>query len=152
MKSEKKEIVIKNIDWKDFKKKDIKLYHHRRINGSVKWIEINANDLVREYIEESLKQGWKNPICLAIYEPVTEDEIKEIMDSYPGLWNYGEARDFCLYSKSYLDKYMTPFGAQTYLIRGDVEHLYSKRNHFYTKDDYFDVQKMNTLDVYLISF
>lgn len=118
----------------------------------IEWQKVKLNDIVADNISFSKEEGWKNPICVALHDEVTESDIAEVLESYPGLWSRKEALHFCLYEKSYRDKWLTRSGSQTYLIRCDVKHLYSKRNHFYTKDDYFDIPKMCTKAVYLIEF
>ena len=57
-----------------------------------------------------------------------------------------------LFQYSYLDKWLTRSGNQTYLIRCDVPHLYSEKRKFVTHDDYFEVPKSKTKAVYLIRY
>lgn len=116
------------------------------------WERVDLNDIVSGEIEFSKEEGWKNPICLAIHEEVTELEFQQTKENFVGIKNDEDIMSYCLFSKSYLDKYLTRSGNQTYLIRCDVKHLYSKRNYFYTKDDYFEIQKDRTKAVYLIDF
>lgn len=118
----------------------------------IEWHKVKMNDVVMREISLSKEEGWIDPICLALHDEVTESDVAEVLNSYPGLWNRKEALHFCLYGKSYFDKWLTKHGSQTYLIRSNVKHLYSRRNHFYTKDEYFDIPKMNTKAVYLIDF
>lgn len=125
-----------------------KIPHYSKID----WHKVKLNDVVKGEIELSKENGWLGEICLAIHDEVTEGDIAEVLEAYPGLWNRKEALHFCLYGKSYLDKWITKTGHQTYLIRPNVKHLYSRRNHFYTKDEYFDIPKMSTKAVYLINF
>lgn len=108
---------------------DLHTLHLNGFYSKLVWDEIDFTEVVKENIEFSKEQDWKNPICLAIHKK-GENEIES----------------------SYLDKWLTPGGLQTYLIRCDVKHLYSRRNYFYTKDDYFDIDKRQTEKVYLIYF
>ena len=166
MKNEKNPLRITEISWEDFQKLDLKGFRHRRYfykgseekkinpndigefvtdsNGGKHWVQfadvftkvdwerINLNDIVKENIELSKKERWTGAICLALHK----EEDCEIDDYY--------------FENSYLDKWLTREGNQSYLIRCDVEHLYSRRNYFYTKDDYFDIPKNETRAVYLI--
>lgn len=115
----------------------------------IMWDEVELNKKVLENIEFSKEQGWDGPICVAIHEEakldendfrrIDTDEIDEKLKKSQEL-----------FEGSYLDKWLTREGNQTYLIRCDVKHLFSKRNHFYTTDDYFDIDKRETKAVYLI--
>ena len=107
------------------------------------------NDLVLENIEFSKSEGWNGPICVAIHEEVClpEENFKK-PNSNEIDWDLRKKE--CLYESSYLDKFLTRGGMQTYLLRCDVKHLYSKRNYFYTTDDYFQVDKRETKAIYLI--
>ncbi len=177
MKGEKNPLQITHISWEDFKKLKLKGYEHRQhhyrrsekgdepisnnetgefitdsrggrhwvayqdVFSKVEWDEVSLNKIVEENIEFSKKEGWTNPICLAIHN----DRDEKLMDDM-----FADDPSMVLYRRAYLDKYMTRLGMQTYLIRCDVAHLYSKRNYFYTKDDYFEVDKRETKAVYLI--
>lgn len=116
------------------------------------WERVSLNDIVSEEIEFSKKEGWTGDICLAIHNEISESDIEEIRSTFLGIKNEEDIMSYCLFSKSYLNKYLTRSGNQTYLIRCDVNHLYSKRNYFYTKDDYFEVPKSCTKAVYLINW
>ena len=109
------------------------------------WDEVDLTKIVEENIEYSKHYGYTNPICVAIHKQ--GDKKKILFDlPFPEIDN----KHIELISGSYLNKYLTPGGAQTYLLRCNVKHLYSKRNYFYTTDDYFEIDKRETKAVYLI--
>ncbi|MCR4661702.1 MAG: hypothetical protein K5765_06885 [Clostridia bacterium] len=114
----------------------------------LKWDEVHLNDVVLENIKFSKEQGWNAPICVAIHEEtlLPEEDFKKTNNEID--WEGRE--NACLFESSYLDKYMTPSGMQTYLLACNVKHLYSKRNYFYTIDDYFEIDKRETKAIYLI--
>lgn len=121
------------------------------IFSKLQWDTVHINDIVIENIKFSKEQGWTNPICVAIHKEVLlpEEDYRKL-NSNEIDWETRK-RD-CLFESAYLDKYLTRDGMQTYLIRCDVKHLYSKRNYFYTTDDYFQVDKRETKAVYLIHY
>ena len=173
MKGESNPLQITHISWEDFQKLNLKGYEHRKhyycgdkivsenetgeyvtdshggkhwvsynnVCSKISWSEVSINKIVQENIEYSKEQGWRNPICVAIHE----DRDEKLMDDM-----FKDDPNMVLYRRAYLDKYLTRLGMQTYLVRCDVAHLYSKRNYFYTKDDYFEVDKRETKAIYLI--
>ncbi len=125
------------------------------VYSRVDWDEVSLNDIVSENIEFSKEEGWTNPICVAIHEEITEEEVADELKMFARREdNEKQYQDYktrtLLAASSYLDKFLTRAGMQTYLIRCDVQHLYSRRNYFYTKDDYFQIDKRETKAVYLI--
>lgn len=128
------------------------------------WDKINLNEVVKENIEWSEQEGFKNRcICVAIHTEPTEEEINEIMNRFNYIksykekselkkYTYNEAYESLLFEYSYLDKFITHSGHQTYLIRCDVPHLYSEKRKFCTHDDYFEVPKSETKAVYLVRY
>ena len=115
----------------------------------LQWDKVRLNDIVLENIEFSKEQGWTGAICVAIHEEIelNENDFRMINSDKIDLELKKEKE---LFESSYLDKWLTREGYQTYLIRCDVKHLYSRRNYFYTTDDYFDIDKRETKAVYLI--
>ena len=129
------------------------------------WDKVNLNDIVRENIEFSNEEGFKNRcICVAIHTEPSEEEIEEITKKFNYVKSYREgsnnltkytreeAYEQLLFEYSYLDKWLTRSGNQTYLLRCDVQHLYSEKRKFVTHDDYFEVPKSETKAVYLIRY
>lgn len=141
--------------------------HYIQYNGitsRVLWDKVSLNDIVLENIEFSNKEGFKNRcICVAIHTEPSEEEIQEGMKSFNYVKAYSqnalltkytrqEAYEQLLFKYSYLDKFLTWNGNQTYLIRCDVKHLYSEKRKFCTRDDYFDVPKSETKAIYLVRY
>ena len=135
------------------------------IYSRIVWDKVSLNNIVRENIEFSDKEGFKNRcICVAIHTEPSEEEIGEMMKKFNFAKSYREnngnllkftreeAYEHLLFEYSYLDKWLTRSGNQTYLLRCDVEHLYSEKRKFVTHDDYFEVPKSETKAVYLIRY
>ena len=178
MKNEKKELFITEISLEDFKKLNLIGYqhtkHYYKINRDgdhmlpetevdyeqtgeivedsegtphwvshkgfftrLEWDKVELNQLVDELIEKCKEIGSTNPICVAIHEEV-EDE------------NASGDMSINMFQSSYLDKWLTPMGMQTFITGIDVKHLYSKRNYFYDTGDYFEIDKRETKAIYLI--
>lgn len=129
------------------------------------WDKVSLNDIVLENIEFSKAEGFKNHcICVAIHNEPTEEEISEIMNKFNYVKSYregqhnlskytrAEAYEQLLFKYSYLDKFLTWNGNQTYLLRCDVPHLYSEKRKFVTHDDYFEVPKSETKAIYLVRY
>lgn len=134
------------------------------VYSKVVWEKVNLNDIVKENIEFSEKEGFKNRcICVAIHTEPSEEEIKEVMKQFNYVksyrerekltkFTYEEAYEKLLFEYSYLDKWLTRCGNQTYLICCDVSHLYSEKRKFCTHDDYFEIPKNQTKAVYLVRY
>lgn len=121
------------------------------VYSKLTWDLVHLNDVVLENIRFSKEQGWNEPICVAIHEEVSLPE-KDFRKLNSDEIDWELRKQHCLFESAYLDKYLTRGGMQTYLIRCDVKHLYSKRNYFYTTDDYFQIDKRETKAVYLIHY
>lgn len=106
---------------------------HKDIFTKLQWDKVDLNQVVDELIAKSKECDFTNPICIAIHE-IHDNKNEEI--------------SMC--ESSYLDKYLTPMGMQTFLAIIDVSHLYSRRNYFYIDYDYFQIDKRVTKAIYLI--
>ena len=135
--------------------------HWCAFNGTfskLSWDEVSLNELVLENIEFSNKENFENKcICVAIHDIPSNEEIKqkyeEIHNLFPNnRWTLEDVRSSLLLDNSYLDKYLTPIGSQTYLLRCDVPHLYVEKRKFCTHDDYFEIPKKGTKAVYLVRY
>lgn len=174
MKNEKKEMFITEISLEDFKKlnltgyQQVKHYYkitregnhmlpetevdyeqtgeivkdsqgtphwvsHKDIFTKLQWDKVDLNQVVDELIAKSKECNFTNPICIAIHE-IHDNENEEI--------------SMC--ESSYLDKWLTPMGMQTFLAIMEVSHLYSRRNYFYIDNEYFQIDKRETKAIYLI--
>lgn len=137
---------------------------YRGIFSKIIWDKVDLNKVVLDNVEFSKKEGFKNHcICLALHTEPSEEEIEELTKQFNYVRSYASGGDLTCYSReeayekllldySYLDKFLTWNGHQTYLLRCDVEHLYSEKRKFCTHDDYFDVPKSETKAVYLIRY
>ena len=101
------------------------------IFSRTEWEEVNLGNLVQEYVDYARKNNIPGCICVALHK------------------NGGRGD---LFQDSYLDKWLTREGPQTYLIGCGIEHLYVGKHKFYAKGDYFEFSKKETGEVYLIEF
>ena len=92
------------------------------------------NQVVDELIAKSKECNFTKPVCIAIHE---------IHDS-------PNSTEISMCESSYLDKWLTPMGMQTFLAIMDVGHLYSRRNYFYIDDECLQIDKRETKAIYLI--
>ena len=122
------------------------------------WNKVSLNEIVLENIEFSEKEGFGNKcICVAIHDIPSEEEVQQeyekFNDELPNnCWTIEDIRSMLLFNNSYLDKYLTRSGNQTYLLRCDVPHLYVEKRKFCTHDDYFEIPKRGTKAVYLVRY
>lgn len=124
---------------------------YKGIYSKVTWDKVSLNEIVLENVKFSEEMGFKNhTICVAVHEEPPNEELLQYAKDFNS--TNEEAYERLLMEYSYLDKFLTREGFQTYLIRCDVEHLYSEKRKFCTHDDYFDVPKNGTKAVYLIKY
>ena len=131
---------------------------HKGVSSVITWDEVSLSEVVKKEVEFSKEEGFENRcICVAIH---TEPTVQEVEAEYAGIkekWpdspvSIKDIKERKLFEYSYLDKWLTPLGYQTYLIRCDVPHLYSEKRKFCTHDDYFEIPKSETKAVYLIRY
>lgn len=140
----KNDKFITEISEEDFLKLNLKGYQQvweERINENglcsrvLVWNEVDLNQLLRENIEYWINQGYESDYIDLQY-PVTVAIHKG---------NEPMPTDF------YLDKFMNRFtGATTYQIGMGIKHLYSTRDYFEAKEDYWRVAKKETKAIYRI--
>ena len=126
--------LITEISEEDFRKLDLKVKVHRRTsherNSSIEWIEQSLNDVLQENIDTCLKAGYEEdhanltlPVTIAIHED----------------------------GGYYLDKFMNRFtGAQTYQLAMGIGKLYSTRDYYEMRGDYWRVRKDETKVIYRV--
>ena len=116
------------------------------------WINRSLLKLVENAIEMAEKDNLPNRrIYVAIHKGPNIEEVTKFMKEH-NIKEYYDARQMLNYEYSYLDKWLTPQGAQTYLIGCNIKHLYVGKHHFYCKEDYFEFKKKDTEVVYLINY
>lgn len=126
--------------------------------SKLSWDEVSLNKIVLENVEFSKKEGFENNcICVAIHDIPSDEEIKQEYEKFSSEfpkthWTTEDMRSILLFTNSYLDKYLTIGGNQTYLLRCDVPHLYSEKRKFCTHDEYFEIPKKGTKAVYLVRY
>ena len=144
-----------------------KHYHPAYAYSKICWEEVDLTEIVKteiDYVSKEYQEDVDKYICLAVYKDIPAEVMDKYYESNAGKLDTmtglplteaqrkEDALHQALYEYSYLDKYMTMLGAQTYLIRFGVEKLYSIRDYYETRDDYFRIPKKQTKAIYLIKF
>lgn len=135
--------IITEISEEDFRKLDLKVKRHERVEETIDGRKVNRfiytekslNDILDENLEYLIESGYEDdyenlltPVTIAIHEPGNND-----------------------YEESYLDKFMNGFtGMQTYQLGFGIKHLYSTRDYYECRDDYWRVRKDETKVIYRI--
>lgn len=125
------DLFICEISEADFRKLNIFGYKHDR-DG--RWIEVSLNEELDENIKYWLEQGYETD-----YEDLTMPVTVAIHKE-----NGPNPNDF------YLDKYLNRSGATTYYLAMGIYHLYSTRDYFEDKGEYWRVPKRQTSAIYRI--
>lgn len=125
-------VLITEISEEDFRKLDLTVWS--RENGNT-WTPRKINDILDEQIQYALYAGYQeNLIELSV--PVTiAIHISNNSDKKIGYW----------------DKFMNRFSPEsTYEIGWGIKHLYSTRDYYECKSDYWRVRKNETKVVYRV--
>ena len=129
-----KDILITEISEEDFRKLDIEVFCHERTGGSARMEKYKINDILDHNINYILNSGLEEELE-ELQTPVTIDIHKENTGEFGG----------------YLDKFMNRFsGMQTFQMGWGIKHLYSTRDYFECREDYWRVAKKETAVVYRI--
>lgn len=152
---------VTEISEEDFRKLNLIGYRNAKVeceDNSYKFVmkPISLNKLLDKELKEANEPI--NEIVFAIHIEPTEEFIKESMklftsDGNGGCRNYTyeEAKEYALYEFSYLDKFMNRFtGMQTFQYGVNLGHIYTNRDYFYSKEDYWRVRKADTKAVYIV--
>ena len=143
MTNDKNELFITEITEEDFRKLSLTAYSQKKVTtiaefgrhiSQLKWVPCNLNDILDNLIQSSLENGYHEDLQ-TLSEPVTVAIHKE---------NGENPQDY------YLDKFLNILGPATYLLGTGIKHLYSTRDYFESKDDYWRVPKRETKAVYRI--
>lgn len=128
--------LITEISEEDFRKLDLTVYCNERVYSPdgksfrFEMVEKKINDILDSEIQLCLESGFESdledlelPVTIAIHEP----------DGY------------------YLDKFMNRFtGAQTFQFGWGISHLYSTRDYYEAREDYWRVRKDETKVIYRV--
>lgn len=140
-------------------------YYLPNCYSKVLWQEVDLSQKVEDkirYIKQENPEWLNRYIVIAIHKDIDLKRLERYYKETEGMHDVltgklltedmrrEEAFHRALYDYSYLDKYSTPQGAQTYLLSCGVKHLYSVRDYFYEKDTKFRIAKTHTKAVYLI--
>ena len=141
MKGEVRELKITGISWTNFKRKKLSGYIYILNGDEMKWRKVSLNETVLAYA----KQNKCVDVYVALHDEVTQNDLIGACARIPGLVDSGEegVLSYVLFWKSYSGK-----GA-TFLLHPANEHLYTKRNHFFTMSGW-DVPKRFTSTLYCV--
>lgn len=154
--------LITEISEEDFRKLNIKVYRHEREEsekGSFRFVmkEHYINDILDKQIKFTLESGYesdledlKTPVTIAIHEEPTKEDYERVRKEHP--WFLASVvKNTVLYAHSYLDKFMNQYtGAQTFQIGWGIKHLYSTRDYYEMRGDYWRVSKKETKVIYRV--
>lgn len=135
--------IITEISEEDFRKLDLKVKRHEKIREMIGdrkierlvFTEKSLNDILDENLEYLIESGYEDdynslltPVTIAIHEPGKD-----------------------IYEETYLDKFMNSFtGMQTFQLGLGIKHLYSTRDYYECREDYWRVRKDETKVIYRI--
>ena len=156
------EKFITEISESDFRKLNLIGYRNTRVDADEKsykmeMMPIELNKILDQSIEFCKEEGFTT-VAIALHTEPTEEDIEKEMkfftfDKEHGRRNFTreEAFKLALFSCSYLDKFMNRLsGHQTFQIGCGITHLYSTRDYWEIRDDYWRVKKSETKAIYLI--
>ncbi len=156
--------LICNISEEDFRKLDLKGYKSvvfrdtPRESGKHRFLQqVSLNDMLDEELKELLDSGYEHdeayleqPVTVALYEDPTDKDYANARKMYPHLPDYG-CDEIVRIRFMYLDKFMNRFtGARSYQIGFGIKHLYSTRDYYEAREDYWKVRKAETKVIYRI--
>lgn len=156
------EKFITEISESDFRKLNLIGYRNTRVDVDEKsykmeMMPIELNKILDQNLDFCKEEGF-NTVAIALHTDPTEESVQTYMklftfDKEHGKRNYTyeEAKGLALFDFSYLDKFMNRFsGHQTFQIGCGITHLYSTRDYWEIRDDYWRVKKSETKAIYLI--
>ena len=138
MAKEKEELFITEISEEDFRKLNLVAYAKaKKTSGNITrvvWEECDLNKVLDAEIKWAIEGGYedgldtlKTPVTIAIHR-----------DNGPDPDDY------------YLDKFTNLLGPSTYLVATRIHHLYSTRDYFEDREDYFRIPKNETKSIYRV--
>lgn len=139
-------------------------YHPAYKYSKLSWDQVNLVEKVKAEIDfiKCEKIVEEHTICLAIHIEPDESYVKAInvdhlVDTATGkpltsLQKFDVKHSMALDEYSYLDKYLTKEGSQTYLLATGITKLYSTRDYYECRDEYFRIPKKETSAIYLIKY
>ena len=153
---------ITEISESDFRKLNFIGYRNTRVDVDEKsykmeMMPIELNKILDQYLyiceEEKI-----TTVVVALHTDPTAEAIQCYMKLFTSDGNggrrnytYEEAKGLALFDFSYLDKFMNRYsGNQTFQIGCGITHLYSTRDYWEIRDDYWRVKKSETKAIYLI--
>lgn len=153
--------LITDISEEDFRKLDLVAYRAEMIDKgdhfSQEMVPVKLNDVLDENLNYWINQGYESdfidlnyPVTIAIHESFTDEDIEKTMKDFPNLTD-DEIKQRLLFACSYLDKFMNRYsGIQTYQFAMGIKHLYSTRDYYEMRGDYWRVRKDETKVIYRI--
>ena len=149
---------VTEISEEDFKKLNLVGYDHKRVEydtyNKIEFVPKFLNEVIDENKNFCKENGWST-IAIAIHTEPTEEEIQKALENVnPMLKTTVDknkvAKEFALINNSYCDKWLNRQGSSTYVIGCGIEHLYSTRDYWEIKNDYWKVKKRETKAIYIV--
>ena len=134
--------------------------------SKITWDKVSLNEKVKAEVEASLRD-WtdeQHKLLIAVHTEPSEADIKAFYDvaltrtdPYTGKkFTEAQAREIAerdaRFTFSYLDKYLTPIGSQTYILSNFINKLYSTRDYYEERELGLKVPKRGTKAIYLIKY
>lgn len=156
--------IITEISEEDFRKLDLTVYRTKLVDDKetkrYDLVPVKINDILDAEIEQTIESGYesdlldlKTPVTIAIHEEPTQKDYEEFCNKWHNKHlSREEAMDMCRRSYTYLDKFINRYtGAQTFQFSWGIKHLYSTRDYYESRDDYWRVRKDETRVIYRIN-
>ena len=149
---------VTEISESDFRKLNLVGYDHKMVDhggyNALEFVPKSLNDVIDENKNYCKENNWST-IAIALHIEPTEEEIQAEANSKCSIIVHAEdkyktARDLVLNKYSYYDKWLNRLGASTYLVGCGIEHLYSTRDYWEIKHDYWKAKKKETKAIYIV--
>lgn len=152
--------IVTEISEEDFRKLNL-VGRTRKIDRTLHKMvttEVNLNDVLDREIQFLLETGtgeaYKNlslPVTIAIHEPCPQSFYNKMRAAMPKNTEE-EVKEYCESVYMYFDKFMDRFtGPATFEVGIGIKHLYSTRDYYEDRDDYWRVSKKDTKVIYRIN-
>lgn len=115
------------------------------------WKKVILNDEIDDVKKDwdEYFKGSPRTIVIAIHNDW------ELAEEYEKIWNESDPKDIRTRANLpdgfyYWDKFLNKLGATTYQLGCGISKLYSRETKWYITEDYFDINKKETQDVFFI--
>lgn len=152
--------IITEISEEDFRKLNL-VGRTRKMDRTLRKMvttEVKLNDVLDREIQFLLETGtgksFKSlalPVTIAIHEPYPKSFYNKMRAAMPNNTDE-EVKDYCESVYMYFDKFMDRLtGPASFEVGIGIKHLYSTRDYYEARDDYWRVNKKDTKVIYRIN-